>query len=113
MKKYLSFKGTAKKQEFWAITLLSSLLGFILGAAALIGSSDARMIEIGIFFNAVLVVILLWLNLATAVRRCRDAGISPRWVILYLVPYVGVIALVVFGSLKSANSEVSTDTESG
>mgnify|MGYP000512239206 CR=1 FL=1 len=113
MKQYFSFKGTAKKQEFWAITLLAALLGFILGSAALIGSSDASMIQIGILFNAILVIMLLWLNLATASRRCRDAGISPFWVILYLVPYLGVIALIVFGSLKSIDSEVSKDTESG
>jgi uncharacterized membrane protein YhaH (DUF805 family) len=110
LKKYFLFKGRAQRQEFWAVMLSSCVLGFLLGSIGLIFFSTANLIEAALLCNVFLVVILSWLNLATAARRCRDAGISPLWIISYIIPYLGVIALIVFGTIRSKDVEESTST---
>jgi uncharacterized membrane protein YhaH (DUF805 family) len=46
--------------------------------------------------------------LATAIRRCRDAGISPWFTLSFLVPYINFIVFIVFGVLNT-----DKDTEHG
>jgi len=48
---------------------------------------------------------LTWAVIATTVRRCRDAGISPWFAGTILIPWFAIIPFIVFGCLKSDISE--------
>jgi len=92
MTQYFSFYGTAKRQEYWAVIFISFAIAFI----GTVLSEPLLLLAI--------ILTVAWLQLATAVRRCRDAGISPWWVILFLLPWVNFILTIVLGVIKSDES---------
>ena len=99
MKEYFDFNGVAKRQEFWAVHIISILvlviaMAMLEGAGAL-GALTALIILVGAF----------WAVLAVTVKRIRDAGLNTWWLLAVLVPYVGTAATIVFGCLSSAEQD--------
>ena len=95
MQKYFNFNGTAKRQEYWAVVLLS-ILALLVGTVIVEGGSAlAGLVALVILVGA------LWALFATTARRLRDAGLNMFWIILIVVPYVSLIATIVFGVVKS------------
>ena len=95
MQKYFNFNGTAKRQEYWAVYLLS-VLALLVGTVIVEGGSAlAGLVALVILVGA------LWALFATTARRLRDAGLNMFWIILIVVPYVSLIATIVFGVVKS------------
>ena len=97
LKKYFSFHGRAKRSEYWAVFFISSI--FLLFSSLI---SDYENFNILIFFLVVIFNIsAIWLGIATAVRRLRDAGINMWFLLLNLVPIVNVIVGIYWGCVKS------------
>ncbi|WP_256107851.1 DUF805 domain-containing protein [Streptomyces sp. ODS05-4] len=89
LKKYATFTGRARREEFWMYVLLSCLVGVVfsvvdgvLGTYGLLGIAYS----LGVFLP----------GLAVTVRRLHDTGRSGWWVLIALVPFVGAIVLLVF-----------------
>ena len=93
MKEYFKFEGTAKRQEYWAVILLS-VVAYVAGFIALEGSGG-----LGALIAIIVFVAAFWAMLATTVRRLRDAGLNVWWILATLVPYIGGIATIVFGCI--------------
>ena len=93
---YFSFHGFARRQQFWAVFFIATLALVI---------AQWAMYSIGADEVGMLVVSLTgaWLWVATAARRARDAGISPWWAALMLIPFVSLIMLIVLGSMRSVD----------
>ena len=70
MKEYFNFNGAAKRQEFWAVHIVSVLVLIVamamLEGAGAVGALAALIILVGAF----------WAVLAVTVKRLRDAGLS-------------------------------------
>lgn len=94
MQQYFNFNGTAKRQEYWAVLIISIVL-LVVGMVLVEGGAVAALIALGVL------VASLWLLVATTVRRLRDAGLNAWWVILIFVPYISLIAHIVFGVVGS------------
>lgn len=94
MKEYFSFEGTAKRQEYWAMVILSVVLAIVVFVLA-----ESQPVLL------VLLVGVLWYNLATTVRRIRDTGMSMWWMVAFFVPYLNTVVGIVFGIIKSADAE--------
>ena len=95
MQQYFNFNGTAKRQEYWAVLIISILL-LVVGMVLVEGGSAAgALIALGAL------VASLWLLLATTIRRLRDADLNTWWAILIFVPYVSLVAHIVFGVVGS------------
>ena len=94
MQQYFNFNGTAKRQEYWAVLIISIVL-LVVGMVLVEGGAVAALIALGVL------VASLWLLVATTVRRLRDAGLNSWWVILIFVPYISLIAHIVFGVVGS------------
>ena len=79
----------------WLILAIITMIFFVL---TLIGT-------IGVVVGSIILLItsatLTWAMLATSIRRCRDAGISPWFTLSFLVPYLNFIVFIVFGVLKT------------
>jgi len=107
MSRYFSFTGLAMRQEYWAVVFITFAVTFF-GTIILEGLmfTGTTGIYIGVIGLIALVIAALWLQFATAARRCRDAGISPWWVLLFLIPYVNFVATIVYGCLQSKPAEV-------
>ena len=100
MKEYFDFNGVAKRQEFWAVHIVSILV-LVLAMAMLEGAG-----ALGALVALIALVGSLWAVLAVTVKRLRDAGLNTWWILTVLVPYVGTVATIVFGCLSSAKQDV-------
>ena len=99
MKEYFNFNGTAKRQEYWAVIILS-IVAMAIGFVVLEGSGG-----LGALIALILFVGTLWAVLAVTVKRLRDAGLSVWWILAILVPYVGTVATIVFGCVGSKQGD--------
>lgn len=99
MKQYFDFKGTAKRQEYWAVIVIS-IIAMICGFVAI---EDFSLIAN--IFGLVIIVGTLWVVLATTVRRLRDAGLNVWWILVTLIPYIGTVATIAFGCIGSAEAK--------
>ena len=96
-KKYATFHGRARREEFWTFTLLNSLISIF------VGFIDFLLIKTQFFglFSLVYGLLILLPSFAVAVRRLHDSGRSGWWLLVGLVPYIGVIVGIVFMFLDS------------
>ena len=94
MKEYFKFDGTAKRQEYWAVILLS-VVAYIAGFIVLESGALGALLALIIFVAA------LWATIAVTVKRLRDAGLNTWWILAILIPYVGTVASIVFGIIGS------------
>ena len=95
MRKYAVFKGRARRKEYWWFLLVYILVSVVLTVLdGIIGQYDAQsgmgllsgLFALGTFLPA----------LAVAVRRLHDTDRSGWWVLITLVPLVGLLVFVFF-----------------
>lgn len=98
MKEYFKFEGTAKRQEYWAVIVLS-IVAYVAGFIVLESGALGALIALIIFVAA------LWACIAVTIKRLRDAGLNTWWTLAILIPYLGTIATIVFGVIGSKASE--------
>jgi uncharacterized membrane protein YhaH (DUF805 family) len=109
MTKYFSFQGLAKRQEYWATTLLTFFVGWMVYVVSVILAGIVAFASpmTGGFLIIVLTLAWLvgsvWLTLATTIRRCRDADIHVLWVLLWFVPFINFWWWIVAGCLPSVD----------
>jgi uncharacterized membrane protein YhaH (DUF805 family) len=97
-KKYFSFLGESSRSEYW------SVIGIVVVAllVSLVIMEDSAL---GALLALVSLVGSLWLYLATTVRRLRDAGLHPIFLVATVLPYVSAIAVVIFGALPPVKKD--------
>src|SRR5512145_3195420 len=89
LKKYAVFSGRARRTEYWMFFLVSLIISVVLGVVEpMVGSPGF----IGIVYSLAVLVP----SLAVGVRRLHDTGRSGWWLLIGLVPVIGVIVLIVF-----------------
>ena len=85
---YATFAGRARRSEFWFFWLFNLL------AHGVAGILDAALFGIAAPLNAIVSLLLLVPNLAVAVRRLHDGGRSGWWLLIALVPLLGILVLL-------------------
>ncbi len=81
----LEFSGSTSRADFWWFTLaVAMLLAFAKLLAEVVGPLPLQI--------AALLVLLPWI--AACTRRLRDAGLSPWWQLISLVPVAGILVLL-------------------
>lgn len=98
MRRYFDFSGRSTRSQFWLFTLIVLVLGIIaiILDAAVLGSSEPSL------FSAIVYLAHLTPSIAVTFRRLHDSNKRGWWVLIGLVPLVGIIALIVFGCLPSS-----------
>ena len=94
LENYLNFTGRARRAEFWWYFLANLIISVVLNiidAALGWGSGYYGGILTGIYGLAVLLP-----GLAVGIRRLHDTDKSGWWLLLALIPLVGIIVLIVF-----------------
>ena len=106
---YATFKGRARRSEYWFIQLFLIITNVAVGAIdlALMNGDVDRFIANGGGGIVGLVWILVTIvpALAVLVRRLHDTGKSGWWVLMGFVPFAGAIVLFVFTVLDSTPEE--------
>jgi uncharacterized membrane protein YhaH (DUF805 family) len=89
---YFSLKGRSSRREWWIIEILI-LFGFRLNEAAFEAmATGGGRFDLGAEASQtwmILAATLLWLNIASNVRRLHDRGKSGWWSLIYLIPGIG------------------------
>jgi len=96
MKKYFSFSGRATRSEYWGVMCLSTVLACIiilLAAFSAFNSVLGGLLIIGTIMASIIA------QLSTTIRRLRDAEINPWFCLAVFIPYVGLVAFILFGCL--------------
>ena len=89
LKKYAVFEGRARRKEFWMFFLFNLIIAFVLGILE-------GMIGTGGFLGVAYALAVFVPYLAVSVRRLHDTGRSGWFLLIGLIPIVGVIVLIVF-----------------
>jgi len=99
LKKYAAFTGRARRREYWTFVIVNDIicliLGLIEGLTGITAESDYSVLAI-IFSLLVLIP-----TLAVTVRRLHDTGRSGWWLLIGLIPIIGVLVLLIFFVLDS------------
>ncbi len=100
------FSGRIGRAQWWLAQLVVLVvIIFCAGAAGVVGARSGPVDpDAGLLGGAPLailaivlasVVLILWINLASCVKRFHDRGKSGFWVLIVLIPYIGQIWQVV------------------
>ena len=81
--KYATFDGTARRSEYWWFFL------FLVIATSILGQVSTTL-------SIVFSLATLLPSIAVATRRLHDTDRSGWWQLISLVPFVGIIILIVF-----------------
>ncbi|WP_020210783.1 DUF805 domain-containing protein [Gilvimarinus chinensis] len=86
-KQFADFNGRWNRTQYWMFFLINFLIAVAVNIVAGI---------LGITILATLYALVLFIpSLSAAVRRMRDSGRSPWWVLVGLIPVIGWIILIV------------------
>jgi len=90
--KYATFSGRASRSEYWWFALFSIIASAVLGIidATIFGNANGGILGT-IFSLAVLVP-----SIAVGVRRLHDLGRSGWWLLIVLIPLIGILVLLYF-----------------
>ena len=98
-KNYASFAGRAGRKEYWHFFLMYILITILLTVVdAIIGKLDTKT-GVGLF-SSLFALALLLPGLGVAIRRLHDIGRTGWWLLVGVIPLVGVILLLVFAAIK-------------
>lgn len=88
LKKYFVFSGRARRKEYWMFFLFNFIIAIVLGVVdGVLGTMIIGML----YSLAVLIP-----GIAVTFRRLHDIGKSAWWLLVLLVPIIGVIVILVF-----------------
>lgn len=94
LKKYAVFEGRARRKEYWMFVLFNFLISFALiwldSMVGMRGASGFGLLS-GLYSLAVLLP-----GVAVSVRRLHDTGKSGWWLLISLVPILGVLIVLFF-----------------
>jgi uncharacterized membrane protein YhaH (DUF805 family) len=103
LKKYAVFNGRARRKEYWMFCLFNMIISIALGVVAgLIGMVAGINLS---FLTAIYSLAVLIPCITVSVRRLHDTNRSGWWLLIILVPFIGLIALLVFTIQDSHSGE--------
>jgi uncharacterized membrane protein YhaH (DUF805 family) len=99
LKKYAVFSGRARRTEFWMFTLVNIVVSMLL---AFVDSSFGMTVSYSVgILSSLYALAVLVPSLAVWVRRLHDTGRSGWWWLISLVPFIGIVVLLVFAAQDS------------
>ena len=93
LKKYAVFSGRARRREFWMFVLINFIVA--------VGLSVVDMMLGTIVLGAIYTLAVLIPSLAVGARRLHDIGKTGWWQLIGLIPFIGIIVLIIFYVMDS------------
>ena len=95
LKKYAVFSGRSRRSEYWFFALFYFLIGVGLAIVDTVAGTMDAATGIGLL-GGLFAVAMIIPSLAVGVRRLHDIGRSGWWLLIGLIPLIGVIILIVW-----------------
>jgi uncharacterized membrane protein YhaH (DUF805 family) len=95
LKKYADFSGRARRREYWMFILVNLVISCVLAGLGYVSNAFSVLswiYTLGVFIP----------SFAVAARRLHDTGRSGWWMLIGLIPLLGVIVLIYFFCQDSA-----------
>ncbi len=89
LQRYTQFVGRAGRAEFWWFFLASFIISAVLN---ILGRATVVFVILGFVYSLAELVP----SIAVGVRRLHDTGRTGWWMLIGLIPLVGIIILIVF-----------------
>jgi len=104
LKKYATFSGRAQRAEYWYFYLFYLLI--FIGLSMVDGITGSFNAAAGIgLLGGLYSLALVIPSLAVGVRRLHDTGRSGWWLLIGLIPLIGVLVLLFFFVQDSAPTD--------
>ena len=104
LKKYAVFSGRSRRKEYWYFALFCLLIFIALGVVD--RPFGFFRIEAGIGLLGAIFALLMFIpSLAVGVRRLHDTNRRAWFLLLYFIPFLGVIWLLVLCALKGTEGD--------
>jgi uncharacterized membrane protein YhaH (DUF805 family) len=104
LKKYTVFDGRASRAEYWYFSLVNTLASVLLSlvdySLGYIHLSSGVGLLSGVYTLAVMLPVT-----GVTIRRLHDINRSGWWVLIALVPLLGIIGLLIMLALKGTDGE--------
>ena len=95
LERYAQFTGRARRAEFWWFALANFIISVVFNV---VGGAFTPLFSVIGFIYSLAVLIP---GIAVGIRRLHDTDRSGWWLLIALVPFVGVIILIVFFATDS------------
>ncbi len=89
LRQYAVFTGRARRQEYWMFVLINMIISVALS-----------VLSFGILETLYALAVFIP-SMAVSVRRLHDTGRSGWWLLVGLVPFIGILVLIYFFVLDS------------
>ncbi|WP_369857703.1 DUF805 domain-containing protein [Candidatus Thalassolituus haligoni] len=99
-KRSLDFQGRSGRKEYWLFYLFTLVIYVVL--AVLAAATEAMLVGVLLGFYGVAIIVP---SLAVSIRRMHDCNRSGWWVLINLVPLVGVFIYLYFAVSKGTEGE--------
>lgn len=96
-KRYVDFQGRSTRSEYWWWTLFVFLVNIF---ATMIDSSSYMNLGIA---GIIVALVFLLPGISMSIRRLHDVDRSGWWLLIVLVPIIGVILLVVWACTEGTS----------
>ena len=106
LKKYAVFSGRARRKEYWLFMLLYFIAMVVAGLFddLVVGERVAFDSTMGVFSWIVFLGLLIP-SIAVSVRRLHDKNLRGWWVLLFLIPLIGTIALFILYCMRGTDGD--------
>jgi uncharacterized membrane protein YhaH (DUF805 family) len=105
LRQYVDFKGRARRAEYWNFVLFSTLISIALTLVDIYGLGANPMAgESGMIGNLYSLAVLLP-TVGVLVRRLHDVGKSGWYILIVLIPLIGIIWLLILLFSNSQQGE--------
>ena len=104
LKKYAVFSGRARRKEYWFFVLFNLIISVVLMVIDSATGTYDEAVGVGILGGIYLFAVLIP-SIAVAVRRLHDTDRSAWWILVGIIPLIGIIVLIVFMCLDGNPEE--------
>jgi uncharacterized membrane protein YhaH (DUF805 family) len=109
--KYVTFQGRAPRAEYWFFTLFALIMGVALGFV--IGIAHVALHVNLVFLSYVFDLGIFLPSISVAVRRLHDLDKSGWWYWIVVIPFIGVIILLIWDCTRGTQGDNRFGPENG
>ena len=101
---YANFRGRARRKAYWMFFLFNLIAAFLFGIIDAAAGTFDEVSGLGLF-GALYSLAIFIPYLALTVRRLHDTGRSGWWMLIAVLPLIGVVVLFIFSVLDGTPGE--------
>ncbi len=104
LQKYAVFDGRARRKEYWYFTLFNMIIVYAISALDHLVFSTVTDSGVGLL-GAIYFLAVFLPYLSVSIRRLHDTDRTGWWLLINLIPLIGMIVFIVFMASKGTEGD--------